>query len=314
MPSSVRASVARRAVQYEVRRRAQIVPTGGERTVAHAREDLDRLSEIIHLPTGMTIAEDLVGDVPGLWLCPTDPDQRTMVLYLHGGGYVAGSTHSHRGIAGHIVETIGAPAFLAEYRLAPEHPFPAALDDAVSTYLALTEEMDPRNILVMGDSAGGGLSLALGLTLRDRGLPLPGALVALSPWTDLAGTGESLIDRAADEVMLDPMRVREVGEMYAGGSPLDHPLVSPMYGDPTGLPPTLLHVGDHEILLDDSVRFWEEATEAGVDATLRVWPRMWHVFHAMAPWIPEARQANREIARFWWKVSGAGPPQRRSTL
>jgi monoterpene epsilon-lactone hydrolase len=314
MPTSVRAAMARRAVEYEVRRRAQIVPIGGERTVADARQDLDRLSEIIHLPTGMTIADDDVGGITGLWLCPAAPDESSVVLYLHGGGYVAGSTHSHRGIAGHITEAIGMPTFLAEYRLAPEHPFPAALDDALAAYLALAEETSPDRILVMGDSAGGGLSLALGLTLRDRSLPLPGAIVALSPWTDLAGTGESLIDRAEDEVMLDPSKIREVGEMYAGDRPLSDPLVSPLYADPEGLPPTLIHVGDHEILLDDSVRFWEECREAGVDATLRVWPEMWHVFHAMAPWIPEAQQANREIARFWWQVSGTGPPQRRSTL
>ena len=314
MPISTRASLARKAVEYEVRRRAAIVPSGGERTVQQARDDLDRLSEVIHLPAGMTIAEEPVGGVPGLWLCPADGDDRTVILYLHGGGYVAGSTHSHRGIAGHLVEAIGAPAFLADYRLAPEHPFPAALEDALAAFEGLVEETAPDRVLVMGDSAGGGLSLALAVALRDRRQPLPGGVVALSPWTDLAGTGESLIDRAGEEVMLDPSKIRDVAAMYAGDRPLSDPLISPLYAEHGGLPRTLIHVGDHEILLDDSVRFWEECTEAGVDVTLRVWPEMWHVFHAMAPWIPEARKANQEIARFWWATSGVGPPQRRSTL
>ncbi len=314
MTISARASLARKAVEYEMRRRAAIVPDGGERTVEQARTDLDRLSEVIHLPAGMTVAEQTVGGVPGLWLCPADGDERTVILYLHGGGYVAGSTHSHRGIAGHMVDAIGAPAFLAGYRLAPEHPFPAALEDALAVFDALTAETPADRILVVGDSAGGGLALALVVALRDRRLPAPGGVVAVSPWTDLAGTGESLIDRANDDVMLDPTKVREVAEMYAGDRPLDDPLISPVYADVDGLPPILLHVGDHEILLDDSVRFWEECTEAGVEATLRVWPEMWHVFHAMAPWVPEARRANQEIARFWWTASGVGPPQRRSTL
>jgi len=196
---------------------------------------------------------------------------------------------------------MAAEACLAsiDYRLAPEHPFPAALDDAAAAWRALLAGgADPRRCAIMGDSAGGGLALALALKLRDRGEPLPAAIVALSPWTDLAITGQSCRRNAAFDPVLKSDDLKMLAAQYLGRADPRDPYVSPLYGDPRGLPPTLFQVGSDEILRDDSERMAQRMREAGRDVTVEIWPRMPHVWHGFAPVLPEARRAILRIGEF----------------
>jgi epsilon-lactone hydrolase len=222
-----------------------------------------------------------------------------VTLHLHGGGYCMGSPETHRGLAGAISRTSWGPVLLPDYRLAPEHKYPAALDDAVTTFRWLVEQRDvaPGRIAVTGDSAGGGLGAALLVRLRDEGLPLPACYAGMSPWTDLAATGGSMQKLASVDPWLTAALVQPAGRGYAGTVPLDHPHVSPLYADLHGLPPVLVHVGSDEILLDDAIRFVAKAREQGVDASLGRFEGLWHVFHAF-PGLPESRDAIREIGAF----------------
>jgi epsilon-lactone hydrolase len=234
-----------------------------------------------------------------------------VTLHLHGGGYCMGSPETHRGMAGALSRTTHGPVLLPDYRLAPEHVYPAALDDAVATYTWLVEERGvlPEHVAVTGDSAGGGLAAALLVRLRDDGTPLPACYAGMSPWTDLAATGPSMQELASVDPWLTAALVQPAGRGYAGEIPLDHPHVSPLYADLTGLPPLLVHVGSDEILLDDAVRFVERARAFGVDASLGRFEGMWHVFHAF-PGVPETRNALREIGGFVRRHTTVGRLQR----
>jgi len=216
------------------------------------------------------------------------------IFYTHGGGYVSGNCIDHRNHVAKFVQAAGVGALLYDYRLAPEHPFPAAMEDTLTTYRwLLSQGVHPENILIAGESAGGGLCLATLLAIRDEGLPLPVAGVALSPWTDLKCAGDSYRTNARRDISL--LGSWDVwGGYYVGSNDPGHPWISPLYGDLHGLPPILIEVGDHEILLDDSRRFAEKAKLAGVDITLRVWEGMVHCFPLFAPIFPEATQAWEE--------------------
>ena len=187
----------------------------------------------------------------------------------------------------------------AGYRLAPEHPFPAAVEDALTAYRWLIASGQPaRQVVISGDSSGGGLALAALVALRDAGDPLPGAAVVISPWTDLDLGGESMRSRAAADVMLTPDGAREAADWYLAGQDARHPHASPLYADLHGLPPVLIQAGDAEILRDDSVRFAAAAQAAGVDVTLEIWPEMPHVWHIFAGLLPEADDAVQRIGRW----------------
>ena len=221
------------------------------------------------------------------------------VLYLHGGAYTVGSPRLYRHFTWRIADAARARVLVIAYRRAPEHPYPAALDDAVAAWQwLLARRADPQHAFIMGDSAGGGLTLATMLKLRDSSLPLPAAAVALSPWTDLALTGASFRDNAASDPMLVAADVPRFAAGYIGGADARDPYVSPLYGDPRGLPPTLIQAGSDEILRDDAVRMAQAMREAGCAVELQVWPKMPHVWHLLAPVLPEARAAIDEIARF----------------
>lgn len=228
------------------------------------------------------------------------------VLYLHGGAYCLASPSTYRHFTWRIAAVAKARVLVIDYRLAPEHPFPAALDDAEMSYRWLLDSgNDPRQIVVIGDSAGGGLVLALLLKLRDKGRPLPAAAVALSPWTDLALTGASFKSNAQGELMIDPAEVPRFADYYLAGHEARDPYASPLYGDLTGLPPTLIHVGGEEILRDDSSRMADKMREAHCKVELQVWPKMPHVWHLFAPILPEARFAIADIGRFMQRNMGA---------
>jgi acetyl esterase/lipase len=230
------------------------------------------------------------------------------ILYLHGGGFIVGSPAIYRHFMWRIASAARAHVLAIDYRLAPEHPFPAALDDAVAAYRwLLTDGAEPQQIAVMGDSAGGGLALSLLLRLRDESIPLPAAAVALSPWTDLAMTGLSLELNAEADPLVSPQQARHFVDYYLAGTDPRSPYVSPLYGEPTGLPPTIIQVGSDEALLDDAVRMAERMRGAGCRVELEIWQRMPHVWHLFAPVMPEARQAIERIGAF---VIEAIRPQR----
>ncbi len=222
-----------------------------------------------------------------------------VVLHLHGGAYVMGSSRTHLGLGAAIARAGQATVVLPDYRLVPEHAYPAALDDAEATWRWLTGVcgIDPGRIALTGDSAGGGLAAALLVRLRDRGEPLPACYVGLSPWLDLAGTGDSMVEKAAADPWLSAAMARPAAAAYAGLTPLDHPEVSPYYAELLGLPPLLLHVGSEEILRDDALRFAAKARAAGVDASAGVFSGLWHVFQAF-PGLPEGRDAIAEVGGF----------------
>jgi acetyl esterase/lipase len=251
-------------------------------------------------PVEGTRAEPVVaGGVPSewVWVEGTDPDH--VVFYVHGGGYVIGSIDAYRNLAAHISRATGCRVLNVDYRLAPEHPHPAAVTDATAAYRwLLGQGVDPAHVVISGDSAGGGLTLATALALRDAGDPLPAALVPISPWVDLEGTGESMTSRADVDPLVQAEGLKMMAEHFlAGGDPHD-PLAAPLHADPTGLPPILIQVGDYETLLDDAVRFADLARAAGVDVTLEVAPEMMHVYQMTAGNTPEADEAISHIGAF----------------
>ncbi len=237
------------------------------------------------------------------WITPADADPpnpaKPTILYLHGGSYTGGSIVSHRPLAGSIACLAQARALLFNYRLAPEHPFPAALDDARTAYQwLLNNSVEPRKIVVVGDSAGGGLALALLTILRDNGMHLPAAAVCISPWTDLECAGDSWDANADHDVLLDPVLLRRSAKMYLNGVDPHTPLASPLYADLRGLPPLFIQAGTREILLSDSTRLAHSAHDAGVDVTLDLWDGMVHGWHYAVSLLPEARAAIDNIREF----------------
>ena len=248
------------------------------------------------VPAKVTLTEAAVGGIPGEWLRSVTVPPRGTLLYLHGGGYFACSPATHRAITGGFAQR-GFHVFAPDYRLAPEHPFPAAVEDSVAAYRGLVDGGVPASSLtVAGDSAGGGLALALLLSLREAGVPLPAAAVLFSPWTDLAATGTSLKTNTRRDAMFSGESIGRATAPYLAGQDPKHPLASPLYADLQGLPPLLVHVGSYEVLLDDSVRLVERAKAAGVAATMRSWPVVPHVWQ-MFP-LPEARASMDEAAQF----------------
>jgi monoterpene epsilon-lactone hydrolase len=267
-------------------------------SVAQMRSDWDAAFGGCSAP--LTCERVSADGVDGEWISPADAPEDKAILYFHGGGFRIGSVASHRDLIAQIALASGCRVLAINYRLAPEHRFPAALDDALAAYdWMLGRGLKPSNIAFAGDSAGGNLVLAAMLALRERGLPLPVSVVLMSPWTDLAATGASYVTRAeADPIHQRPM-ILALAENYLGGQgdPCD-PLVSPLYADLSGLPPLLIQVGDRETVLDDSVMLAEKARAAGIDVNLEVWDGMIHVFQMFGAEIPEAHQAIASIAGF----------------
>lgn len=221
------------------------------------------------------------------------------LLYFHGGGYVLGSPEGHRAVTAELGRAAGVPVVTPRYRLGPEHPFPAAVDDALAAYRALLAlGLAPRSIVVGGDSAGGGLALALLVAARDAGLPLPAGGLAISPWVDLGCTGESMDSKRDADPMIGREGLLAMARHYLQDTPATHPLASPLGADLAGLPPLLVQVGSAEVLLDDSTRLAARAAAAGVAVRLDVWPDMPHVWHLMHAVLREGRAAIREAGRW----------------
>ncbi len=248
-------------------------------------------------PKGITFTPATVGGIQGEWARANGVPPAATLLYLHGGGYFACSPRTHRPFSGTYAKH-GFEVFVPDYRLAPEHPFPAAVEDAEAAWQGLVDlGHAPDSLTVSGDSAGGGLSLALMLTLREKARPLPAAAALFSPWTDLAATGSSVVGNARRDAMFWAPGLVRGGETYLGAASARNPIASPHYAELRGLPPLLIHVGDREILRDDSTRLAEHARAAGVKVELRVWPVVPHVWQ-LAQFVPEARQSMEAAATF----------------
>lgn len=278
---------------------------GPDATVPYMRQSWERLFSDVreHAPVKRTPVS--AGGVEAEWLDAPGARADRAVLYLHGGGYVLGSVNSHRDMIARLSAAASVRALGLNYRLAPETPFPGAVDDAVSAYRWLLEQgLAPGRIAIAGDSAGGGLTAATLLAIRDRGLARPAAGVLLSPWVDLEGTGESMNGGIADDPMVRKDLVAAMAPPYLNGASPRTPLASPLYADLRRLPPLLVQVGRREVLLDDSLRFVHAAERAGVDVTLEVWPGMIHVWQIFASELEEGREAIARIGAFVKKHVG----------
>ncbi|AZS37256.1 Monoterpene epsilon-lactone hydrolase [Microbacterium lemovicicum] len=265
-----------------------------------------RRQRIEEVGTTWPVADDIrleavdAGGVPAEWSTAPGAAASDVLLFLHGGGYCSGSIVSHRSLATEAGRAAGARTLALQYRLAPEHPFPAALDDALAAWeWLLASGYAPDRIVVGGDSAGGGLALALRQVLRDRGAASPACLWLVSPWTDLTLSGSSMTEKDAADPLLHRPYLDELAAAYlAGGVGRREPLVSPLFADLRGLPPTLVQVGTDEVLLDDAVRLVRAAGAAGAAATLQTWPGMIHAFPLWNGGLPAGREALAEMGRF----------------
>lgn len=248
------------------------------------------------LPKGFRSSPVDAGGVPAEWMEMPGVAQDRVFLLLHGGGYNAGSPRTHRGMGADLSRVAAARVLVPDYRLAPEHPFPAAVDDAVAAYRWLRDVGIPaRNIIVGGDSAGGGLALSMLLGLREAASDMPRAAVLLAPWTDLTVSSDSYETLRDRDPIITREGLREAGLWYAGGGDPADPMMSPLFADLAGLPPMLIHAGADEVMVDDSRILAERARAAGIEVSARIFPGMWHVFHGSGTAIPEAHAAIEEI-------------------
>ena len=275
------------------------LPPSDSLTTAERRAQYERAEKVFPTPPDVKVERVNAPVAPAEWLRPPSAEPGRVVLYLHGGGYVIGSPRSHRHLAAAIASAAGASALLLDYRLAPEHPYPAAVDDATAAYRWLLDQaIAPARIVIAGDSAGGGLTVATLLALREASVPLPAGGVCISPWVDLTCGGASYATKAAADPIVRRDGVEQMARDYLGATPPRTPLASPLFADLRGLPPLLIHVGSDEVLLDDAVQLAERSRAAGVDASLEVYERMIHVWHWFLPMLDEAHTAVDAIGRF----------------
>lgn len=259
---------------------------------AERRARLDEVAAIDPVPADLTFETVSIGACEAEWSLAPGSEQDKALLYLHGGGYCSGSIRSHRRMVAETGRAAGARTLALAYRLAPEHPFPAALDDALAAYAYLIEQgFKPERIAVGGDSAGGGLSLALMTRLRELGRPLPACAWLISPWVDLTMSGASMDSKAAIDPLIHRDYLEGLAAAYLNGADATNPLASPLRADLTGLPPTLIQVGSAETLLDDAVRIAGRLGDANVRTTLEIWPHMIHAWHLWAARVESGRKA-----------------------
>jgi monoterpene epsilon-lactone hydrolase len=277
--------------------RAQPVQQG--LTFQEMRAGFELMTSIFVVPPDVSWEPVDAGGVPAEWVTAPQATDARVICYLHGGGYTTGSVNTHRELVSRLSRAAGARALSVDYRLAPENPFPAAVDDARAAYRwLLGTGVDPLRVVIAGDSAGGGLVVATLVAIRDAGDPLPAAGVCLSPWVDLEGIGESMTSKAEADPMVQRDELLGMAKAYLGGADPRTPLAAPLYADLSGLPPLLIQVGTAETLLDDATRLASRARAAGVDVTLEPWEDMIHVWQFMASMLPEGQEAIDRIGQF----------------
>ncbi len=297
------ASEALKALTAQIREQAGAL---GELDLPGMRAWYDSVGTQTPLAADVTVREVSANGVPSEWISTPNAGS-SVVLYLHGGGYVIGSPTSHRELCSRIARAAGARVLLINYRLAPENAFPAAVDDAVKAYrFLLAQGVEPSKIVISGDSAGGGLTLATLIALRDAGERLPAGGIPLSAWADLAQTGGTIQTKADVDPIVTGEMLTQMSGTYLNGADNKHPLASPIYADLKGLPPLLLQVGTAETLLDDTRRAAERAKAAGVQVTVEEYDECFHVFQQMGPELPESRQALESIGTFVRQRTAAG--------
>ena len=269
-------------------------------TVKTIRNALELLGKMARIPNDVNREPVDAGGVPAEWITTPNVNRDHVMLYLHGGGFIAGSVDTHVDLIHRISRAANIRMLAINYRLAPEHPFPAGLNDSVAAYqwLITNDKIDPKNLIIGGDSAGGCFTLSTLVSLKEKGLPLPAAAVCLSPATDLTGSGESMTTKVDVDPFLSPGFSKVMTESYLVGTEPTNYLASPLYADLKGLPPLFIQVGTSEMLLDDSIRFAERAKQAGVDVTLDIWEDMIHVFAGVGASTPEGREATKRIGNF----------------
>lgn len=283
----------------QVREMIAGLPDWSTMDVPDTRAFYEQLGQQFPLPDGVTVEATDAGGVKAEWVRAPECRNDAVLLYVHGGGYVIGSPASHRHQVAALSQAAGIAALSLDYRLGPEHPFPAAVDDAVSAYQSLLAAgIAPQRIVVAGDSAGGGLTVATLLALRERGLPQAAAGVCISPWVDLTMTAESYTTKADVDPIVTRDGVTGMAQAYLQGQDAQTPLASPLFADLSGLPPLLIQVGTDEALLDDAVKLEAKAKAAGVDVTLEIWDEMIHVWHFFYPMLREGRDAIARIGEF----------------
>jgi acetyl esterase/lipase len=260
--------------------------------IAQRRRDIDARGLAYRLPADVAVEPITANGVGSEWTTTPDADRGKAVLYLHGGGYVIGSLDSHRHLVAEIGRAARARALAIDYRLAPQHPFPAAVDDALAAYRFLVMSgVQPGGITVAGDSAGGGLVIAVMLAIRDAGLPQPACGWAISPWVDMEALGDSMTSKAAADPTVQKAGILDLAKHYLNGANPRSALAAPIYADLRGLAPLLIQVGAAETLLDDAVRLAQVAGAADVAVDLQVWPEMIHVWHIYYPELAAGRRA-----------------------
>lgn len=272
----------------------------GEMDIAAMREMFETWGALATEPTGVTYTEVTIGGVRCLKTVEGDgPDNGRALLCFHGGGFLCGSVESHRKMFAHIAKAVGCAAFIVDYTLTPENPHPGIVEQCSAVYAALLAQgYKAEHLATIGDSAGGNLATAVPLHVQSIGLPMPAATVPLSPWYDMEPTGETMVSNADVDAFVTSDAVRFMAGMYLGGADPSDPVVSPLYADPSPLPPMLIQVGSHEALLDDSRRFYDKAKAAGVDVEIQIFPEMQHVFQLMVGNAPEADDAVDKIAQW----------------
>lgn len=279
-----------------------------DESAAERRARLDANASATPLADGVSKQAVEIPGVPGAaWLLPEghDPENLPALLFFHGGGYRVGSIISHQGFGSHLASLIPTRVLLIDYRLAPEDPFPAAVDDSLAAYRWMLDTgIDPASIALIGDSAGGGLVGAVMLEAHNQELLLPGAGVCLSPWVDLTNSSVSHAERDELDVMFSHDDAVTAAKWYLDGHDARDPRASPLFGDWQGMPPMLVHAGDHEVLLDDAVGFASKLEAAGVEVDHRIWPGMIHDFQIMYPNFPEAVEGTEAIAAFVRRTVG----------
>ncbi len=274
-------------------------------TIDDERLSYERIMSTLPIDDDIETERVGVNGVAAEWIWAPESDKRRVILYLHGGGYVIGSVRTHRVLLAHLARAAKARVLALDYRLAPETPFPGPIDDTVNAYQwLLSEGIEPANMAIAGDSAGGGLVVAALVALKSVGEPLPAAGVCISPWSDMESTGGSMMTNSESDPSVSKERLLKLAGIYLNGKNPQAPLASPIHADLAGLPPLLLQVGSIEVLLDDSTMLKEQAHKAGVSVQMEVWDDMPHVWHHYAPILPEARKAISKIGEFLLQQTG----------
>lgn len=266
---------------------------------AAEREQYVRVLAQHPTPEGVSISEIEMGGIAATVVTPDDAEEGRVLLYIHGGGYIAGSPSAYHGLAGHYAKLLKAVVYMPDYRLAPEHPFPAAIDDTLTSYKWLLDQgHDPKSIAFSGDSAGGAMVISVMVAARNAGLALPVAGVAISPWANLEHSGSSMTTRDGIDPTVSLAGLDLMAKAFLNGALKNNPDASPVFADVRGLPPIMIQIGESEVMLSDAMRLATHLAENRVRVSLEVWPGMFHVWHMFAAILPEGKQALKGSAAF----------------